>query len=127
MWLFPSGGVWNPPINTLLQSFESVADMLKEDNLIMSSNPLPPCPFRPYLVMFPNMEIWRGEQLGQSPPTQSESSFTLATLSPLLLHTYCMIIDVARFVKIEAKSIICILYAAATFKILLPARGNGVV
>ena len=88
MWLFPSGGVWNPPINTLLQSFESVADMLKEDNLIMSSNPLPPCPFRPYLVMFPNMEIWRGEQLGQSPPTQSESSFTLATLSPLLLHTY---------------------------------------
>ena len=38
MWLFPSGGVWNPPINTLLQSFESVADMLKEDNLIMSRN-----------------------------------------------------------------------------------------
>ena len=38
-----------------------------------------------------------------------------------------MIIDVARFVKIEAKSIICILYDAATVKILLPARGNGVV
>ena len=38
-----------------------------------------------------------------------------------------MIIYVARFVKIEAKSIICILYAAATFKILLPARSNGVV
>ena len=38
MWLLPTGGVWGLPIITLLQSFEPVANILKEGNLIMSIN-----------------------------------------------------------------------------------------